>query len=344
MNITRFRLATRASRAVVGAVSIVVLASMTVIGGALAPTAATAAGRTDVYTMDASDDFGNEPSTSVLPIWTSPDIKVCWTAIPCATSQNPLVGSTNYIFVTLHNPGPYGSGASTGTMNVYWTNPSGATTWPTDWTFIGATAATIVAGTTTVVIPWTAVPGPGHFCLLSRWVSATDPMTFEGPNTQANTKANNNISWRNVDTVHPNGSDGGTRPFYLGNVAGVPAVNDLAFNVAGHPFTNGTLTVDLGSTLFARWQQSGEKGIGVRPIGGTKVQILDPANARIIGLLVNPGERPMVTLTFGETAPLQGQSAVSIVQYGPADANSTTAQTALGGVEYDVNDNTSSQG
>jgi len=321
-----------------------VTAHETVLAGrpALDLTPATAAGRTDAYTMDASDDAGYEPSLSVLPIWASPDIKVCWTAVPCATSQNPIVGATNYVFITLRNPGPYGSGPSTGVMHVYWTNPSGATVWPTDWTEIGNQAVTAYPGITTITIPWTAVPGPGHFCLYTRWVSPTDPMTSEGPNSQANTVANNNISWRNVDTVNPGGDNGGgIRQFYLGNVVGVPAMNDLGFNVAGAPFTNGTLTVDLGQTLFSRWQQTGEKGTAVKPIGGTTVAILDPTRARISGLLVNPGERPMITLNFGETAPLQGRSAVSIVQYGPATAKATT-QTALGGVEYDVTDQTQS--
>jgi hypothetical protein len=335
MRIPSFRATTRPRRLLIGAVAVAVLASMGVIGSTIVPAAA--ASRTDAYTMDASDDAGYEPSLSVLPIWASPDIKVCNTAVLCPVSQNPIVGSTNYVFITLRNPGPYGSGASTGVMNVYWTNPSGATVWPTDWTLIGSQSVTAYPGITTITIPWTSVPGPGHFCLLSRWVSPTDPMTFEGPNTQANTKANNNISWRNVNTVNPGGPDGGTVPFYLGNVVGVPAVNDIGFNLAGHPYTNGTLIVDLGQTLFSRWQQTGEKGIAVQPIGGTKVQILDPATARIDGLTVNPGERPMITLTFGETAPLQGLSAISLVQYGPATAGATT-QTALGGVEYDVSD------
>jgi hypothetical protein len=325
-------------RLTIGAVAVAVLASVGVIGATIAPAAA--ASRTDAYTMDASDDFGNEPSTSVLPIWASPDIRVCNTAVFCAVSQNPIVGATNYVFITLRNPGPYGSGPSAGVMNVYWTNPSGATVWPVDWTLIGSQAVTAYPGVTTISIPWTSVPGPGHFCLLSRWVSPTDPMTFEGPNSQANTKANNNISWRNVDTVRPAGAgnpDGGIRQFYLGNVVGVPAVNDLRFNLAGHPYTNGTLVVDLGQTLYTRWQQAGGKGVAVTPIGGTKLKVLDPAVAQIDGLLVNPGERPNVTLTFGETATLQGLSAISLVQYGPATAG-TTAATALGGVEFDVSD------
>ena len=39
----------------------------------------------------------------------------------------------------------------------------------------------------------------GHFCLLARWVSATDPITGEGADITANVRNSNNIVWRNLE-------------------------------------------------------------------------------------------------------------------------------------------------
>lgn len=157
-------------------------------------------GRTDVYIKDVAADVGVEPHL-LEPLWISPDIKVCPTAVECATSQNPIVGVTNYVFVKLRNPGPYGSGVGSGVLRVYRTTPGGGATWPTHWTEIGASSVIAAPGVTTVTIPWTGVPGPGHFCLIARWISDSDPMTVEGPSIPINASHNNNIAWRNVDSV-----------------------------------------------------------------------------------------------------------------------------------------------
>ncbi|MFG1849393.1 hypothetical protein, partial [Micromonospora carbonacea] len=54
---------------------------------------AAAAARTDVYIKDVTADTGVQPH-SYSPLWASPDIKVCPTAVECAVSQNPIVGVT----------------------------------------------------------------------------------------------------------------------------------------------------------------------------------------------------------------------------------------------------------
>jgi hypothetical protein len=47
-----------------------------------------------------------------------------------------------------------------------------------------------------------ANPGKGHFCMLARWVSAADPMTFaETSDITYNVRQNNNIVWRNLNIV-----------------------------------------------------------------------------------------------------------------------------------------------
>ncbi|GHJ43492.1 hypothetical protein Cs7R123_08340 [Catellatospora sp. TT07R-123] len=333
-------------RLAVGA-ALTALAVISVTGVAVADSGtsrAAVSARTDAYTRDQIGDTGIEPNPSGLPFWASPDIRVCTTALGCASDQPLTVGGTAYVFVDINVPGPYGTGVSNGTLNVYYTVLGGAAQWPADWTPIGAVAVPASPGVTTVTIPWLSVPDDGpapgaHFCLLTRWVSPTDPMTFEGPNTVANTTANNNISWHNLAPipVPANSSTGTTVPFAIGNVANVPTANDLVFGEAADRHfetVGGKVVVDLGGQLFQRWQQAGARGTGIRAIGGTKIQILDLTKARIAGLTINPGERPQVLLTFTAALPASAPFPITVTQFGPGQAGAQP--TDIGGVRYDV--------
>ncbi|WFE41035.1 hypothetical protein [Micromonospora sp. WMMD998] len=293
-----------------------------------------AAARTDVYIRDVAADVGIQPH-SLNPLWASPDIKVCPTAVECAVSQNPIVGVTNYIFVKLRNPGPYGTGTSSGVLRVYRTTPGGGAVWPTHWTQIGAMNVTAFAGTTTVTIPWNGVPGPGHFCLLARWVSATDPMTFEGPDIGTNTRNNNNIAWRNVDSVRlVAGGPAIVRPFAIGNSLTVETKNDLVFTQPGESIqrVGGRVVVDLGPTLFERWQAGGKVGTGVREVGKTQVEVVEPAKASLGNLVLKPGERVEFSLAFAAETVSDKEIALDVTQFGPD--TSGAERTDLGGVEY----------
>ncbi|WP_405093746.1 hypothetical protein OG767_13750 [Micromonospora sp. NBC_01392] len=293
-----------------------------------------AAARTDVYIRDVAADVGVQPH-SYNPLWASPDIKVCPTAVECAVSQNPIVGVTNYIFIKLRNPGPYGSGTSSGVLRVYRTTPGGGAVWPTHWTQIGAMSVTAFAGTTTVTIPWNGVPGPGHFCLLARWVSATDPMTFEGPDISTNTRYNNNIAWRNVNSVRlVAGGAPVVRPFAIGNSLQVATKNDLVFTQPGEPIQNvgGRVVVDLGPTLFERWQAGGKVGTGVREVGRNQLEVVEPAKASLGNLLLEPGERVEFSLTFAAAVASDKEFTLDVTQFGPD--TSGAERTDLGGVEY----------
>ncbi|GIJ25111.1 hypothetical protein Vqi01_02730 [Micromonospora qiuiae] len=298
-----------------------------------APERAAAAARTDVYIKDVPTDVGLEPHT-LEPLWASPDIKVCPTAIECATSQNPIVGVTNYVFVKLRNPGPYGSGTSSGVLRVYRTTPGGGATWPTHWTQIGAVNVIAAAGVTTVTVPWTGVPGPGHFCLTARWESSTDPMTFEGPDIHTNTRYNNNIAWRNVDSVRLTPSAPPVvRPFAIGNTLTVPSRNDLVFTAAESlRNVGGRVVVDLGPELFERWRAGGAVGTNVRAVGRTQVEIVEPAKASLGNLQLNPGERVEFSLLFSAEAPFEREIALNVAQFGPDNSGAKRAD--LGGVQY----------
>ena len=126
--------------------------------------------------------------------------------------------------------------------------------------------AYVPAGVTTVMIPWTGVPGPGHFCLMARWVSSTDPMVGEGPDIGPNTRNNNNVAWRNVDSVNPTpGSGRSVRPFAIGNTLRAFGVDTDA---SGDPPPAGQLWRDGRDALGDLTEQ-------VSPDTGTTTQTYD---------------------------------------------------------------------
>ncbi|MEV0396118.1 hypothetical protein [Polymorphospora rubra] len=155
---------------------------------------------TDVWMRDLVSDAGLQPHWG-SPIWASPDLKVCPTAAGCASSVPPVVGGTNHIITTLRNPGPYGEGTDSGTLMFYRSSPGGSLVWPTAWTFVTSVSLTVPPGVTTVSVPWTAVPGPGHFSLIAVWQSPTDPLLPLTPDIQTNVRRNNNIVWRDLASV-----------------------------------------------------------------------------------------------------------------------------------------------
>ncbi|GGS15082.1 vWA domain-containing protein [Actinokineospora fastidiosa] len=259
---------------------------------------------TDVFMRDNTSDAGVEPLVSGSA-YTSPDIRVCTTPSSCP-GANPIAGATNYVFVDLRNPGPGGSGTGVGTLRLYYTAQGGGAQWPTHWTEFGSeSGVTVPPGGTTVMVEWPNVPGPGHFCLLARWESATDPMTFaETPATHTNARNNNNIAWRNINSVRAlPGTKPITRPFTVGNPFPEPLVTDLVL-AGGERAFGGRLVLDLGPDLTRRWLAAGGKAEGVRRVGETRVEIADPRRAVLHDLELKPGERLQTTLTFaaGDTA------------------------------------------
>jgi hypothetical protein len=323
--------------------ALVVLAAFltTMPAATAAPTArhaAPAAGsqrQNDVFIRDIVGDGGAEPDP-LSPIWHSPDIWVCNLALPlcAAPGVNPIVSQTNFVRVRLNNTGP---GAVSGTVATNYTQMGAAAIWPNDWNilpngaFIGAAGVTVPPGlgSAIVTIPWTAVPGPGHFCLLARFLSAADPMTFPlVPNTVLDTINNNNVAWHNVDTVQLAGGQPATRPFMITNATDNVVRANLVITAPTGPFIGpGKLTIDLGPALGQMWLAEGAPGIGVRSEGGTVVQILDPKQAVIEGLPIQPGDRFPTTLTFVAGAPVNTTVLVDETDSQGAD---------LGGVAYTV--------
>ncbi|MGW4112738.1 vWA domain-containing protein [Actinosynnema sp. NPDC004786] len=279
--------------------------------------------QTDVFMRDQVTDTGAEPNPNGT-VWNSPDIKVCPTLADCAPGFQPVVGATNYVHVRLSN----NTATANGTLKVYRTPAGGGTTWNNatngDWVFIGQQSLTVPVGGAVAKIAWSNIPGPGHFCLLARWVSATDPMTFaEGSNTALNTKNNNNIAWKNLQTVRGRVFEPVKSWFTVGNGTEREIRTDLV--LTGEKPVAGTVVIDLGRELLERWRAGGGKAEGVKQVGETAFQF-DSKRSGLFGVPLKPGERFTTELTFTAEAP--GEYLVNLVQFVEGEDH--------GGVAYQV--------
>jgi len=174
----------------------------------------------DLYVKDGQDDTGAEPNTTTPFMWTSDNIWVRNNNDNGLMHQNPEYsanGNPNYVKVRVINKSCV---ASTGNeqLKLYWAKAATDLVWPTYWTGdlvvnnipFGGEAGTLnipvlqPGQETILTFNWqvpnpndyiTINPDPWHFCLLTRIVSNTDPMSFsETWDVNANTQNNNNIA------------------------------------------------------------------------------------------------------------------------------------------------------
>ncbi|MDB5034646.1 MAG: C-terminal target protein [Chlorobi bacterium] len=306
--------------------------SLAVLGVLLSASASFAAGHPNILIRDCPADIGAEPNSTACggSFWTSSAIWVRNVADGLLTHQSPLAGQTNYVYVNLEN---IGTGTlNNGTLHVYFAKASTGLTWPTSWvanylpsclgpgtTTYGDEIGTYAisglgaGGTITAMIPWSTVPNPGdfcdpdarHFCLLARFESNEDPMTFtEGPLVLDNTRNNNNIAWKNCSIT---GGTGHKCPLQVRNPENQLMTMALHLDIdpaeINDPFTNhGTIQIDLGPDLFREWTDGGQQGTGVTPVNpndadNTTVNVT-ALNAQIENITMNPGEEATIHVIF----------------------------------------------
>lgn len=242
--------------------------------------------RTDVWGQDKPWDTGLEPdpATALNNMWESEDIWVRNNPLP-GPHQNPIFGQVNYIRVKVRNRSATVTARKV-PVKVYYAFASAGLAWPIDWTYVGTAYVESLApgATTEISVPWNP-PGLGHYCLLSRLVTAQDPMTFQETTDQNyNTRYNNNIIWKNVEVVKLRFACYRDAWLHFRNLDTVPRPIDLLFREQPQApgfLTQGQVIVDLGEALAARWQQAGAIGQGIQVIDSRHLRITHPANAFI---------------------------------------------------------------
>jgi hypothetical protein len=267
--------------------------------------------KTDVWIKDKPWDTGLEPdgATAANNMWESDDIWVRnnTTAGP---HQNPEYGQTNYIHATVRNRSTTVPGLNV-PVQFYWANASAGLVWPTDWHYIDTGYAVpnpipaLSTATAEATVAWNP-PGIGHYCLIARIVTSQDPMTnTETWDVNYNTRYNNNIAWKNVNVVDLIHIHRLPVRVLVRNTAPEARLLNLHLNERvpreAQPFlTRGIITVDLGDELGKRWQQGGNRGVGVRPLDGNTIQVIDPTQA-FIAVPFGPEEKFDIGITFEDT-------------------------------------------
>lgn len=272
---------------------------------ALNATARTVAGfrcanslRQDVWMKDTWSDTGVEPDPAQAgkPMWESPSIWVRNTRdtlrVHQHEHQNPVDGQVNFIYLKVRNGGQQ----ATGQVDVRVANASVGLSWPGSWSTVSASSPVTLAGgqASIVEVPWTP-PAAGHYCLLVRWISGTDPMTTpETADIEANVRGNNNIVWRNVNVVElpqPAGSGLASPSGARFEVPGVESGAEFVLGIepvlanrtrVGMPnfLDVGEVTLLLDDQLLAAWRRAGLKGRGLE-FDGRVVAVRDPLGAQL---------------------------------------------------------------
>jgi hypothetical protein len=289
---------------------------------------------TNVWMKDTWNDTGLEPdpATAGEAMWESPYIWI--RRAQDATFQhqheheNPKFGIPNWIYVKLHN----GGGAATGHLHLYYANASISLTWPSGWTEIADIPVSIGASTSKIVEQqWATLPGIGHYCMVARWVSASDPMTFpEGADINQNVRQNNNIVWRNLNIVDMTSPDEQNiqADFIADKEATIKITFDDKFPKKSF-VPNGILLVSFDDSTA---QKIGDnvKGSGFKMSDKNKYEITSEKGATFQFPTLNNNYKGTIKLTLRKTSDTPaGKYYLNIIQ--------TRGSKTIGGVSYQIN-------
>lgn len=301
-------------------------------------------GAGNVWMKDTWNDSGAEPDplTASEDMWKSPYIWIRNTQdtnlVNQHQHQNPEAGSTNWVYVKIHN----GFNSTTsGNLELYFANASSALSWPANWTLLTSIPVSSFAAHSTRIVQaqWNNTPGPGHFCIVARWVSASDPMTTpETTDINANVRANNNIVWRNLNIVDLAPDASGDADFIVRNVTKERLITSLAIrpprNEQKNSFTrSGLVIVRLDEALMKAWRRGGARGRGFK-LDGRDIIVTDPSGATLEDIVLNPNAIGYVKLTFKRLANTPKQEfLIDAVQLA---AGRSRYHKVIGGVSYEI--------
>jgi len=271
-------------------------------------------GINNVWMKDTWSDSGAEPdpATAGEAMYRSPYI---WirnqrdaTFQHVHEHDDPEFGSPNWIYVKMHNGG---GSAQTGNLEIYIADASLSLTWPGGWTLVATIPLTLNPASTRIVEQeWNSVPDPAsgstHYCMIARWVSATDPMhTAEGPNIGTNVRENNNIVWRNLNVVDLE-DDGDSK--VVMNVAG--AGDRKADRIVWEDITKfpkqkfvatGKVYITIDDRLLGFWKQGGSKSTGLKQSGSVNFE-MTAARASLDNLALPKDYKGKIIVTFKRSA------------------------------------------
>lgn len=280
----------------------------------------------DIWMADSQADTGDEPNNASAILYDTDDI---WNRETCdglLEHQNPKYGSKNCLYVRIRNRGCSDYlGTTPKQLSLYWAKASTALSWPNPWTgkvnvkgtsvkmgdMLGSVALTTVIGAGQAIIAnieWNP-PNPqdyssfggdkNHFCLLSRISGDGSPAKGETSDLASNVKKNRTIVWKNVEVT----SDAlDKRSYVTVGPAASGAVNLTFSELTGGNDVSlfhrwGTVRVDLGAGLYAKWVAGGKQGTNVTELS-PGIVVLNEATATLGNLALAADDYFTLRLEF----------------------------------------------
>lgn len=301
----------------------------------------------DVWMKDTWHDTGAGPSVLVdgEKIWDSPYIWVRkdqdLNHIHEHQSEKPNFNDPkpNWIYVKMHNGGDI---AAEGALEIFVHKASTGYLFPGDWGNVPLAKVVVndfkPHSTLIVEAPWSKVQSD-DYCLLARWVSATDPMTSpDTSNLVAYVLNNNNVIWRNLNNFDLANSLNAQAGFEFANPWNVSIQSQLqivpALTMTGNSFLGeGRVLMHLDERLRKLWRAGGQRGTGFR-LEGDDIILTSANGVRLTNLHLPPKFASRVQLTFNRLATTPKRTfRVDAIQYATRPRQRTTV---LGGVSYEI--------
>jgi hypothetical protein len=225
----------------------------------------------DVWLRDNEADDGSVPSAG--RVWLSPDV---WNRLmPDGNTahQNPEVGQANYLYVRLRNRSK-GERAKITSVDVWLAPASTCLRWPEHFQYVGRiSAANLSSKEDRIIGPLRWNPpnsnSSDHFSFYVRAISPHDPITrIETKSVLANTRASNNIAWRNVNVVDIGSKTSAT--FLARNISQEESI-DLLFDVPEAFLRVGNVQISLPLELEFAWLKGRGNGSGYSYVGASEL-------------------------------------------------------------------------
>jgi uncharacterized repeat protein (TIGR01451 family) len=292
--------------------------------------------KVDVWVSDPAPDDGTEPGKATR-IWGSPDVWVRNQDDGGTRYQNVKHGQDNYVYVNIRNRGTLT--AENTKVELYRSGASMGQGWPNGWGLVGTGEVASLAPESSEIVKilWEKdnIPKPGHYCFYVRLLNDDDPMfATETNNMVQNTRTNNNVAWRNFNVVGLLTQVTDQFEVNLGNPTDEDVTVELVFEEKDNLLENdgAKAIVDLGATLFQRWQDAGGQGENVEILNGTEVQLL-ATPAKFIGIPLQVGETLPITMRVDATQPMPGAGTSREYHF---SAQQFINNELVGGVDYTI--------